>query len=97
MNEDSQAGAAGDPAGAPDGAAPRKPIVDHTVCLCAGLGPLITEALRTLKVPEEVRRSVHETEREGLRLLRTLIEMRLSSLGPDGGTAPPKGTSVKVE
>ena len=90
-------GAAGDGAANPQGA---RPVVDHTVCLCAGLGPLLTQTLRTLTVPEEVKRTVHETEREGLRLLRTLIDMRLSSLGNTGnGPAPDesRGTKIDVE
>lgn len=80
-----------EPASGPD-AAPRPatpPHVDRSVCLCAGLGPLLTQAIRTLTVPEEVKRSVHETEREALRLLRTLIEMRLSTLGGDDSSQPP--------
>jgi hypothetical protein len=68
------------------------------VCLCAGLGPLLTQTLRTLTVPEEVRRTVQETEREGLRLLRTLIDMRLSNLGGGAATPEPdRGTKVEVE
>jgi hypothetical protein len=80
-----------------------RPVVDHTVCLCAGLGPLLTQTLRTLTVPEEVKRTVHETEREGLRLLRTLIDMRLSSLGNTGAPGAPaspddsRGTKLDVE
>lgn len=77
-----------------------RPAVDQTVCLCAGLGPLLTQTLRTLTVPEEVKRTVHETEREALRLLRTLIEMRLSTLGdnPGGATAgDSRGTKIDVE
>ena len=79
---------------------PPRPVVDHTVCLCAGLGPLLTQTLRTLTVPEEVKRTVHETEREGLRLLRTLIDMRLSSIGNAGtGSGPDdsRGTKLDVE
>lgn len=89
----------GEAGNAPE-AEPRRatPPVDRSVCLCAGLGPMLTQALRTLSVPEEVRRSVQDTEREALRLLRTLIEMRLSSLGTDEGARPePRGTSLTVE
>ena len=75
---------------------PVRPTVDASVCLCAGLGPLLTQALRTLTVPDEVKRTVHETEREALRLLRTLIEMRLSSLGPDGQSQAQTGTKISV-
>ena len=76
-----------------------RPVVDQTVCLCAGLGPLLTQTLRTLTVPEEVKRTVHETEREGLRLLKALIDMRLSSLGNAEGTpaADTAGTKIEVE
>lgn len=84
----------------PSNPAGTRPVVDHTVCLCAGLGPLLTQTLRTLTVPEEVKRTVHETEREGLRLLRTLIDMRLSSIGTPGGAASPddsRGTKIDVE
>jgi hypothetical protein len=72
-------------------------VVDQTVCLCAGLGPLLTQTLRTLSLPEEVKRTVQETEREGLRLLRTLIDMRLSSLGGPEAGAPPESRGTKLE
>ena len=84
----------------PPNPAGTRPVVDHTVCLCAGLGPLLTQTLRTLTVPEEVKRTVHETEREGLRLLRTLIDMRLSSIGNAAGTGSAdesRGTKIDVE
>ena len=77
-------------------APPRRPVVDTSVCLCAGLGPLLTQALRTLTVPDEVKRTVHETEREALKLLRTLIEMRLTALGPDGQAPPSSGTKISI-
>jgi hypothetical protein len=94
MNEEPDRQAADAPA--PE--APPQPTrpVDASVCLCAGLGPLLTQALRTLTVPDEVKRTVHETEREALRLLRTLIEMRLSSLGPDGPPQAQTGTKISV-
>lgn len=89
------AGASAPGAGGPGSGATH---VDLSVCLCAGLGPLLTQALRNLAVPEEVKRSVHETEREALRLLRTLIEMRLSTLSPEDapGQEPRRGVRLDV-
>lgn len=86
------------PGASPGPGAPR-PVVDHTVCLCAGLGPLLTQTLRTLTVPEEVRRTVNETEREALRLLKAIIDMRLSSLGGAGAAQADadRGTKLNVE
>lgn len=83
------------PAAGPDGAGP--PHIDRSVCLCAGLGPMLTQALRTLSVPDEVKQSLHDTEREALRLLRTLIEMRLSSLGTDDGRPREPVRGVKLD
>jgi hypothetical protein len=73
--------------------------VDLSVCLCGGLGPALTQALRTLSVPDEVKQQVHATEREALRLLRTLVEMRLASLGADDrpSSASARGTRLTVE
>lgn len=73
------------------------PHVDRSVCLCAGLGPMLTQALRTLSVPDEVKHSLHETEREALRLLRMLIEARLSSLGGDEGRPREPARGVKLD
>jgi hypothetical protein len=89
-----QTAAGPEPATAPS--QPGRPAVDASVCLCAGLGPLLTQALRTLTVPDELKRTVHETEREALRLLRTLIEMRLSTLGDDGQAKEGAGTKIPV-
>jgi len=58
---------------------------------------MLTAALRTLSVPDEVKQSLHDTEREALRLLRTLIEMRLSSLGPDDGRPREPRHGVKLD
>ena len=47
-------------------------------------------------MPEEVKRTVHETEREALRLLKAIIDMRLSSLGGAQAEAD-RGTKLNVE
>jgi hypothetical protein len=90
--------AEGQTAAGPGSATPPtgRSVVDASVCLCAGLGPLLTQALRTLTVPDELKRTVHETEREALKLLRTLIEMRLSSLGDEGQGKDAAGTKIPV-
>jgi hypothetical protein len=58
---------------------------------------MLTQALRTLSVPDEVKQSLHDTEREALRLLRALIEMRLSSLGSDDGPPREPARGVKLD
>jgi hypothetical protein len=58
---------------------------------------MLTQALRTLSVPDEVKHSLHDTEREALRLLRTLVEMRLSTLGGDDSRPREPARGVKLD
>ncbi len=49
-------------------------------CLCMGLGPELTEALRRLGVPEEARRHLRNAPLEVLRAVRSVVDQRIEDL-----------------
>lgn len=64
-------------------------------CLCMGLGPQLTSLLKGLVTPEAVAEQWRSGQLETLKLLRVLIDQRISALsGPEPAS---RGTKVTVE
>jgi len=64
-------------------------------CLCMGLGPQLTALLRGVVSPETLAEQWKSGELETLKLLRLLIDQRISSLaGPEPSS---RGTTLTVE
>ena len=62
-------------------------------CLCMGLGPELSEALRRLGVSEEARGHLRSARLELLRAVRSVIDQRISDLSRPAA----RGTKVEVE
>lgn len=62
-------------------------------CVCMGLGPELSEALRRLGVSEEARQHLRNARLEVLRAARSVIDQRITDLS----RAAARGTKVEVE
>lgn len=62
-------------------------------CLCMGLGPELTEALKRLGVPEEARRHLRNARLEVLRAVRSVVDQRIEDLS----RGSERGKKVEVE
>ncbi|MGE3843849.1 MAG: hypothetical protein AB7I50_19935 [Vicinamibacterales bacterium] len=84
------------PGGATSGTAHREPSSSAAPtpaeCLCLGLGPQLTQALRALLAVDGVSKALHDAELDALKLLRSLIDQRIASLG----ATPTDGRGMKV-
>jgi hypothetical protein len=69
------------------------PKVERGECLCYGTGPALTELLRRLGPPEEVRRHFSAARVEFLKGLRALIDARIEQVSK----ATAKGEKIEVE
>lgn len=78
--------------GPPPAAAPQAEGVD---CLCLGLGPQLTQAIRALLAVDGVAKTLHGAELDALKLVRSLIDQRITCLTTT--PADTRGTKVSVE
>jgi len=62
-------------------------------CLCAGVGPALTEFLRRMGPPEPARKHFDQARIEFLKGLRSLIDQRIADISRH----EPKGTKLTVE
>lgn len=64
-------------------------------CLCLGLGPQLTQALRAVLAVDGVSKALHDAELDALKLLRSFIDQRIASLDTKPGDM--RGTKVSIE
>ncbi len=62
-------------------------------CLCQGAGPALSDLLRRLGPPEEVRRHFEAAQLEILKGLRALLDARIERRSKSSG----KGAKIPVE
>jgi len=64
------------------------------VCLCAGFGPELSQALRVLGLPDDAREHLRNARIEVLKAVRSVLDRRIDDLSRP---ASRRGTKVEVE
>ena len=62
-------------------------------CFCMGLGPNVSQVLRSMGPPESVRQHFRNARIEILKGIRAMIDQRIAALSSE----PEKGAKINVE